>query len=181
MIHKKNIALVLDTNILIDILDVYESKDLKSLIEIWTCNIIKKIDPNIKGKTITIFVTTNIIKDYQAGLGKNQNKDFAKTIKFIFNKFISHKLPIQKSRKIYFTFKKFPDDKMPKKGRLKDKGDEKFLDLIEAILGNIKRGDWALIVASRDHATRDGIQDALKGKEIHFPDSLDDLEKIIEC
>ena len=134
-----------------------------------------------KGKTITIFANTKILKEYQTGLCSNNRCDIGRTITTTFDKYLSNRLPVSKEDKIYLTLQKMPTGETTP-SRLSDTDDDKFLNLLEMITKSHKWDDRAIIFASSDSTTLDQIRSILqKSNRIYFASSRKELDQVIEC
>ena len=185
MIHKKNIALVIDTNILIDITKTGNSVSIKTVLQEWLLKIIKKMDKQPKGKTITVFASQKTLKDYKSGLISAGYKDVGEQIKQIFNSSLTHKFAISKPQKIYFSLRRINTDNLKKQRRIGDRNDENFLILIEKIFTITSLKEYEIIFSSRDKKSGPEIKHILlKTKDrcrSHVATDLKCFEKLIEC
>ncbi|MCY4492122.1 MAG: hypothetical protein OXC46_11780 [Thaumarchaeota archaeon] len=179
MIKKKNIGLVIDTNILVDIVKSSTSGDLVQLLISWIKKIITSMDIHPKGKIITIFASTEILKDYRTGLCRNQYCDLGRRINLVFDRELSHKRFIDRENNIRFSLRKL-QTKPHKKFKLTDKGDERFLVLLETIMKK-QQSDRAIIFASRDMLSIDEIRSILNKFTISFAESNSELVQVIKC
>ena len=186
MIKKKNIGLIIDTNILVDIIATSDHPTTfdKHFID-WIKKIILRIDTHIGDKTITLFANEDVIKDYNSGLSRSGIKRFKKQIRELFRKKTGSRQLVTSGYKIYFSLRKIPkgQTKSTHKYRLTDKYDEKFLVLLESILEKNKWRDWSIIMASCDNTAYDEIKAAAKrhSKRISFVKSESKLAQTIEC
>ena len=184
MIKKKNIGLVIDTNILRDIIESSDPsiKFAQQFVE-WIEKIISKADPHPCGKTVTLFANKQILDDYCTGLSHSGHKQVGKQIRFIFEKKISSKQPVSHDYKISLSFRMYKNQTdSTSRRRLSDKSDEKFLVLLESICNSKQWKSWAMIIASRDKPTFSKIRDIMSHDDRVYPvDSKSSLDQIVEC
>ncbi len=185
MIQKKNIALVIDTNILGDIIATENSENVVIILKEWLLKIIANMEKQPKGKKITVFASINTLHDYRTGLIKAGYKNTGKTISLIFGKSLSQKTTISKSQKIDLSLKKIKVDVTKPKKRVKDKNDENFLVLSEAITQIKNWKDREIIFASRDRQSTSTIKNIFlkssHNSRLHVATDLKSFEKLIEC
>ena len=183
MIKKKDVGLVVDTNILIDIIKAADpSAPLVDQLVGWVKKIVSETDPRPRGKTVTLFASTKVLDDYSTVLSRLMGKH-GKQIRYIFDKKTSSKQPVDAGCRIYMSFRRYNSQASPApRRRLTHKSDEKFLVLFEDVLKSKKWKDWAIILASRDTATFSEITDITRSDErTCLVDSKDGLDKAIEC
>ncbi len=182
MITKKNVGLVVDTNILIDIAKNSSEKDLKSVLLGWIGGVLERTKDAPQGKMVRLWISRPVIHDYKTGLSKKRLKGTANQIDFLIDKMLTHKIPLPGLDNIHLSIKKTDAGGGDGRRRMRDRGDEKFLDLTETVLRGSPGSDWGLIVATRDRASMDDFKNHLKGhKTVYFADSMVSLENIIEC
>lgn len=183
MIRKKNIALVIDTNILGDILDTVGSNNLHTALEEWALGILNNMAKHPKGKKITVFASTDTIHDYKTGLSKANHKVVSKTIKTIFDQSISRITTISRHHRIDMSLRKIHIAKNEPR-RVRDRNDESFLLLCEAVAKHGSRHDFEVLFASRDTRTLSDISDAFllsTRKKLPAAHNLASFEELIAC
>lgn len=193
MIQKNNIALVIDTNILGDIVKeitvdtstIEQSHDVKTVLVKWILKIIENMEKQPKGKKITIFASTNTIHDYETGLSRAGHKNISNNISDIFKRHTSRSTTIPKSQNITLSLRKFHVKPTTSKKRLNDKNDENFLVLSESIAKQENWKDYQIIFASRDKQTAYMMTDIfsinIHTSRLHVASNLECFEKLIEC
>ena len=187
MLCKKNLVIILDTNILVDIVRDHKLDTLSQILKTWLTYIIQGMKCNPKGKRITFVASTQTLQDYKTGLMRSGHNSLGNMISGFFAKSISINYPVDKERNIYFSIKKIsPATMIPpaKKTKrvIRDKYDKKFSELIDTMLRLKKGNDYFIIVATRDAATRQDLTRTLIGERcISVEGSIRDLEKTVEC
>ena len=181
MIRKQNIGLIIDTNILNDVIKSYASSDMLTLsLESWIKQIIFSMDRQPRGKIITVFASTDILRDYKTSLYKTRHKPIAKTILHVFDHAISQSRLVPDTENMRLSLRKVHTLQSGQK--LHDKRDQKFLDILESVLANRKWSDRAIIFASRDKSAMDDIKFSLKlHGNVYFADTKDGLDQLIAC
>lgn len=181
MIKKKDIGLIVDTNILKDVIESSESSvAFDRQLADWIIKIISEIDSHPHGKTVTLFVSKQILCEYYTHVPGLKHKQVRK----LFQKKIGMKMQVSPDYEIYLSRKQITlkPTTIDSKHRLPDKSDEKFRMLLENVLSNQKWKDWAIIFASRDKTTFDKIRDNTYNiRRVNVVDSKHKLEQAIEC
>ena len=177
--------MVIDTNILGDIIATENSSNISIVLKEWILKIINNMEKQPKGKNITIFASMNTICDYETGLIKAGHMNAGKNISLIFKKSLSQKIIISESQKIGLSLKKIKiNDTKPRK-RVKDKNDESFLILSEAITQINNYRNRKIIFASRDRQSTRTIEGIflknIHSSRLHVVTDLKSFEKCIEC
>lgn len=182
MLSKKNLVLILDTNILIDLVDAHRSDDLLQILRGWIASIVKMMPYNPKGRIVTLVVSTQVLNDYKSGLGHSGHNKAGKIFTNRFSDLLSHKFSVNEDNNVHLTFFKIPS-KENTNSMIRDKTDRKFLALINQTLLLNKMNDRFIIFATRDASTGRGMEAALLGRKrrVRVEDSVRDLERAIEC
>lgn len=173
--------IILDTNIFPNLITRYESHNLSRVLQDWLTHVVKNINCNPKGDTITLVATTQILKDYRTGLGK---AGYGKAGK-IFSKFVkdatSLRYRLDKEKNIYLTIKTFNVSSQHSR-IIRDKYDVKFLDLINEIRRSKRFNDRFIIFATNDCTAGSDIERALVGKTLTCVEvGIPNLEEAIKC
>ncbi len=182
MIQKKNIGLVIDSNILNEIV-VTDYGNIRTVLTSWIYSITEDMQDLVKGKIITFFVSPEIIKEYETSLSKKKHKNICKNLKYIMRKsggIIKHE---SNRNGIGISFKKYNISHSNRRKNIDDKDDEKFLILVEKILEKNNWRDRAIIFASKDRRSMPQIKKALvlqRGR-IKFAEDMKSLKEVIRC
>lgn len=168
-----------------DIIKNIKNGTIIDILKKWILEIIEKMEKQPKGKKITVFASTSTLKDYKTGLIQAGHKNVGKTIILVFDKYLSQTISIQKNQKIDMSLKKISVEKSQHKRRVKDREDEKFLVLSEAIIKMDKWKNYEIIFATKDNPTGNTIKDIFtkhkETKRLHVVTNLKLFEKLIEC
>ncbi len=182
MIQKKNIWLIVDSNVLNEIV-TEDSGNIHNDLMIWIHNITSDMQNRVKGKTVTFFVSQETIKDYVTGLSRKGRKNTSKNLKYAIDK--SGDMVRRKSGRngIGISIKKQNVSYSNRKKRVSDRDDEKFLALVEKILKMGDSRERAIIFASKDRRSMPQIEEALvqQQRRIEFADNMKSLKEIIRC
>ncbi len=182
MLSKKNLVLILNTNILKDAIDMHQSDNLKRALQGWAARIVQNMTRNPKGKTVTLVASTHVLKDYQSGLGRSGYGPAGKIFADYFAAHLSRKMPINEDKSAHLTFFKIPP--VAETGNtIRDRDDRKFLTLVNQTLTRRQLNDRFIIFATRDAPTRHDMEAALpeQGRRVSVEGSVPDLERAIEC
>lgn len=186
MIKKKDIGLVLDTNILIDIVGSSNTlDDLVPCLTDWIKKIVLRAHPHPRGKTVTLFVDEQVLSDYSAGLSRSGNRGVGKQLlRQILKRNIGSRKLISSDYRIHFSLNIIGKSQTASasRRRVPDRSDEKFLVLLESVMKSQRWKNWAIIMASRDRTTFARIRDIKQHVAgISFVDSKEKLDQTIEC
>ena len=181
MLSKKNLVIILDTNILVDIIDDHRSNNLFQVLENWLTHIIRNMEHTPKGKGVKFVANTNILKEYQTTLIRSGYNDIGRTISDIFKRSIYMKRPLDRKNGTYFSISKISSSGEHRR-TVRDKSDEKFSEIIDKV-SKIKRwNDHFIIVATRDTTTKRDLETKLNARErTSVEGSIWHLEKTVEC
>ena len=176
---------MIDTNILVDIVEISDSRNISIILKQWICKILANMDKKPKGKKITVFASMDTLHDYKTGLSKSNHKEIGETIKFVFDKYLSSRLSVSDPLKIEMSLQKIKTEEPNNKKRVKDKDDEHFLRLSEKVAELKSCKDREIIFASRDRESMMTIKDVFAKNNdrmrLHTVDNLESFEKLIEC
>ena len=105
MIKKKDVGLVVDTNILIDIVGSFDTlAELGPRLTNWIEKIVSQTDPHPRGKTVALFINEQVLNDYSTGLFHSRNKGVRKQLlREILKRNIGSRKLISSDYKIYFS------------------------------------------------------------------------------
>lgn len=181
MLYKKNLVIILDTHILKDIIDDYNSNNLIEVLKNWLTYVIQNMKLVPRGKRIGIVASTEVLGEYKNRLARSGHKNIAKTISDIFDQGTSRKYPIDKEKGVYLSIGKIHPDKNRKRV-MRDKYDEKFLELINGVLKLRKWREHFVIVATSDTPTKQDLETELNAVErVSVEGSILDLEETVKC
>lgn len=171
--------LILDTNILNDAIDAYQSDNLKQALRDWAASIVQNMAHNLKGKTVTLVASAQVLKDYQSGLGRSGYGRAGKIFADYFVAHISQKVPINEDKSAHLTFFKIPPVAWAG-NTIRNRDDRKFLTLVNQILTRRQLNDRFIIFATRDAPTGRGMEAALLGQRqrVSVEDSVRDLKVV---
>ena len=65
-------AMLVDANLLMAILPCGRMSDMHGALAVWIADTLKGADQMPVGKTITLLVTTDMLRDYRTGFGRNR-------------------------------------------------------------------------------------------------------------
>ena len=186
LIQKNDIALIIDTNIFGQIVSSIQYDELMPILEEWIRTILNKMKKIPKGKKITIFCSSDTLKDYKTGFSKQRHKSISKTIKLIFEGKHSHSNPIYGQEKINLSLRKISILPRPERARrVPDKDDEHFLLLVESVSQLSTHKNYEILFASKDRQSSDAIESVLKKSDqrdrIHVAEDLESFKELIAC
>lgn len=173
--------IILDTNIFPNLITRYESHNLSRVLQDWLTHVVKNINCNPKGDTITLVATTQILNDYQTGLSKAGYGKAGKIFSKFFKSTTSFRYKLDVEKNIYLTTKTFNVSGQHSR-IIRDKYDVKFLDLINEIRRSKKFNNRFIIFATNDCTAGSDIERALVGKTLTCVEvGIPNLEEAIKC
>ena len=186
LIQKNDVALIIDTNIFGQIISSIQCDELIPILEEWIRTILNKMKKIPKGKKITIFCSSDTLKDYKTGFSKQGHKSISRTIKLVFEGLHSHNREICSQEKINLSLRKISIPSKPKQDRrVSDKDDEHFLLLVESVSRSSAHKNYEILFASKDRQSSDDIKSVLKKSDqrdrIHVAEDLESFKKLISC
>ena len=186
LIQKNDIALIIDTNIFGQIISSIQCDDLILILKEWIRVILNKMKKIPKGKKITIFFSSDTLKDYKTGFSKQRHKVISQTVKLVFEGLHSNKVPIFKQEKIDLSLRKISIPANPKQARrVLDKDDEHFLLLVEAVSQSSAHKNYKILFASKDIQSSNAIEAVLRRSDqrdrIHVAKNLEFFNELISC
>ena len=173
--------IILDTNIFPDLITKYESNNLLHVLQDWLAQVVKNINCNSNGDSITLVVTAQILNDYKTGLSRAGYGNAGKIFSNFFKNTTSFRYKLDEEKNIYLTTKKFNVSNRRSR-TVRDKYDIKFLNLINEILHLKKFNDRFIIFATNDYTAGSDIKKALVGKTHACVEiGISNLEEAIKC
>ena len=164
MICDRNLIVVLDANVLIEIL-ASQNADVSTILKEWIRTAVESANCNVSGRTVTLLVSCAILDDYSTGFGRIGRQSLNPAVREFFEGYQATKIPIKCRRGLFFaipmTIGSSPSFRVPKRlRRLKlDKYDRSYLSLLDAALRTQRLSDRAILFASNDRKARNGAED----------------------
>lgn len=179
MLHKFNILLLLDANVLLDILPSGNTGDIHYTLSKWIGDTLKNAEFKPRGKTITLLVSTGILKDYRSAFGRRQYRTNT-TLWATFKKRINRRRPVGDNT--YFSICKIAgrEGDLDKDWR-GDKYDRVYFAALQKALKTEKFVDHRVVFASNDSPTCAEVKDGFLGKaeKLHVVSGKETLESLI--
>ena len=180
MLCKNNLVLILDANILRGILEIQE-QTLNRAVMCWLEQTVEVMECESKGKRIVIAVSTDVLKDYAAGMRGCRPGNTKAVIDNFFKKHPSRRYLIHHMRKIDLTIKKLQTIKIAHR-RFKDRYDQRYLELVNAVCDYGRLHNHRMIIATDDTDAYSDLDRNLIGrKNITLVDNIPRLEEAIKC
>lgn len=180
MLHKFNILLLLDANMLLDILQSGDTGDIHGALSRWISNILNDAEFKPRGKTIILLVSTGIFRDYRSALGRRQYH-INTSLWATFKKNIYRRRQVGDGT--YFSTYKITGQKgIPDHGWSGDKYDRAYFEALHGAFDTEKFGDYCIVFASNDRSTRAGVERDFLGKRderLHVVNGKESLETLI--
>lgn len=181
MLHAHSMALLVDSNVLTGILPRSgDMADIYGALARWIATTLKRADQKPVGKTVTLIVTTGILRDYRSGFGRNKygidSHAWAR-----FKKSVNKRELV--GCKTHFMISKI----QPKVGGGRrwagDKYDKAYFEALESAVGIGRLRDRHIVFVSADRATSDRMAAEFPpseyGGRLHIVDSRDALDCLI--
>ena len=179
MLHAHNIALLIDSNVLMDILHPDDMGDMRGALAGWIRATLKNADQLPHGKTITLLVTTGIFHDYRSGFGRRKYR-IDPSAWTQFRKSALRRMPV--GNNTYFMIQKIRPADGSERMWPGDRYDVAYFKALESAAALERLGDRHIVFASADRSTRDRVDRAPlpmgSRKRLHVvgdKDALDDL------
>ena len=181
MIHSQSVGLIIDTGILLDILRLRPDRPLFGALFEWARHVAGKALPPPRGRTITVFVSPGVYRDYKAGIGIAGTGAAAP----LWNSFrkSTFKKAIDAHNKTFFSIQHVNADRDYVGGWKGDRFDRPFFTLL-AVVGSARAwSNRSIVFASRDSKTLGRMRDVMVRREcrdrVHFADDLFSCEDLI--
>ena len=184
MLPSCSLGLIADTGIVRDILTRHPARTLHDAVSGWAAEVVGRIEPAPRGRSVTMFVLTGVYRDYKALLARagiatlrRPYWDSLRRQKFA--------MAISRQRRLAIAIravKTSDEDAARWRG---DRYDKAFFALLAAVCRDGAWSDRQIIFASRDRATSSRMRDMAArlghGGRVHFADSLPSCEDLILC
>lgn len=190
MLCEKDIVLILDTNLFIDILSLSDG-NISSRVQWWLGEILREIDCEFNGRTILLMVTTEILQDYKTGFNKSGIvRGQFPALKIWIEKNTGSKIPITSGNdKMFLILHKMGASLLVRDNnhRLSDKFDTKFLTLINTVFQSTRLKDRMILFASKDHTVINGLEERFGNgvdsseQRFYMATDVDNLKNTILC
>lgn len=184
MIQTSDLVLILDTNILLEIIDGQKSSRIDQIFSGWIQALCREIDPPPEGKIVTIAVSGEIIDDYRAGLHHRRYTPVAKTLKIIFNRSFSDVVSTGEPGRVRLMLEKVSPGKSEPSRRVRDPYDRRFLDALIHVAEGKRWKSRQIILASVDQKFLQDAERALASrndKRIHIAPDMNTFRHMFAC
>ena len=173
-------AMLIDSNLLMEILPRGRMSDMYDALAVWIADTLKGADQMPVGKTITLLVTTDILRDYRTGFGRNKYSidsptwaRFKKSINI--RKLVGHST--------YFTICKIEPASGGERRWRGDKYDKAYFEAFKSAVGLGRLEDRHIVFASADRSTGRRMAEEFTplkcGERIHIVDCKGALDGLI--
>lgn len=180
MLCRNNLILILDANILRDILEIQE-QTLNRAVMCWLEQTVEAMECKSKGKRIVLAVSTDVLKDYTAGIRGCRPGNPKAVIDNFFRRPSGRRDPVHSIRKIDLTIMKLQTVKITRRV-FKDRDDQRYLELANAICTYSKLCSHHIIIATDDADAYSDLDENLLGrKNITLVGDIVRLEEAIKC
>ena len=180
---KCSLGLIADTGIVLDILARHPARTLHDAVFEWGADVVGKIEPAPSGRSITMFVSAGVYRDYKARLGRagiSTPSSYWQSMRK--RKFAS---VINRPRRLIFMIDVVRTNDENAALWPGDRYDRAFFALLAAVGGGSAWSDRQIIFASRDRDASSRMRDMAvrlgHGGRVHFADSLRSCEELILC
>lgn len=173
----------MDTGIVLDVLSDRPEKTLHDAMFEWAAGVVGRIDPPPRGRSITVFVSAGVYRDYGARLGR---AGLAAPSSYWHSlRRIKITRAVSRPRRLLFAVQPVKTDDADA-GRWKgDRFDRPFFALLSAVGRARAWSDRQIIFASRDRDASSRMRDMVTGlgwaSRVHFADCLPSCEELIAC
>ena len=183
MLPSHSLGLIMDTGIVLDVLSGRPEKTLHDAMFEWVAGVVGRIDPPPHGRSIIMFVSAGVYRDYKARLGRAG----LATPRAYWHSLRKIKITraVSRPRQLLFTVQPVKTDDADA-GRWKgDRFDRPFFALLATVGRARAWSDRQIIFASRDRSASSLMRDMAIGlgcgRRVHFADCLPSCEELIEC
>lgn len=180
MLHKFNILLLLDANMLLDIIQSRDTGGIHGVLSKWIGDILNNAEYKPRGKTIRLLVSTDIFKDYRSALGRRQYHINA-SLWTKFKKQI-HLRRLVGDNTYFSTYKITGHETTPNSSWGGDKYDLAYFEALQGAFSTEKFGDHHVVFASNDVPTCARVEGNFLGKwaeRLHVVSGKESLESLI--
>lgn len=180
MLHKFNMLLLLDANMLLDILQSGDTGDIHGALSKWISNILNDAEFKPRGKTIVLLVSTGIFKDYRSALGRREYHINTSSWA-VFRKNVHRRRQVGDST--YFsTYKITGQEGTPDRGWSGDKYDRAYFEALQGAFSAERFDDYRIVFASNDRPACAEVERDFLGKrdeKLHVVSGKESLESLI--
>lgn len=173
-------AMPVDSNLPMEILPRGRMSDMYDALAVWIADTLKGADQIPVGKTITLLVTTDILRGYRTGFGRN-NYSIDSPTRARFKKRISIRKLV--GRSTYFTIRKIGPASGGERRWRGGKYDKAHFEAFESAVGLGRLEDRHIVSASADRSTRGRMAGEFTpskcGERIHIVDCKGALDGLI--
>lgn len=161
VICSANLALILDTNILLDLLEDSGSNNFLESFTKWLRETVEQAEcRSIENRSVTLVVTSSMVKEYRTGVGKRHlDSALIGGLELLMQKATGTKLsiPSQKGHIFLTPFKVIPGDYGGSHSK-HDPKDKKVFAMCESVETVRRLKDRKIVISSRDEPTADGLE-----------------------
>lgn len=148
----------------------------------WITDVVAKAAPPCpRGKSVTVFISPGVYRDYRARMQRSGALSRSWTT-LRTSQFTRH---MSRQDKLVFAIQSINTDKIDASGWGGDRFDRPFFALLEAARSRPRWADRKIIFASRDKDSRDRMRDLMAlhdhDRRVHFADSLSACEELVMC
>lgn len=161
MICKANIAVILDTNILLDILQNVGGNDFLRCITGWLRETVEDADcATVENRGITLAVSKKMIKEYKTGIKKRGlDERLLQGLDILVSKGLAMKLRVASKKGDFFLItRKINPKNYRGRGSSHDSKDSKLFALCETVKTMRRLRDREAVIGCRDTKTARGLQ-----------------------
>ena len=173
-------ALLVDSNVLVRILPPGDMSDIYGALAGWIAATLEGADQKPVGKTVTLLVTTGILRDYRSGFGRN-GYAIGPPAWARFKKSVHKRWHV--GCNTYFRIRKIEAAGGGGRRWTGDKYDRSYFEALESAVGMERLGDRRIVFASADRATRSRMSEEFPpsrcGERLHIVDGKDALDSLI--
>lgn len=182
VIHSRNIGLVVDTGIVLDILRLRPGRSLTETMFEWISEVAGRVVPAPRGKIVTVFISPGVYRDYRARIGSASTTAGRAPAWNSFRKSTSKKT-IDRQNKIFFSMQPVNTEGVDANSWKGDRFDKSFFTLLAAV-GSMKAWcDREIIFATKDRATLAHMRDLMINHDhyqrLHFASDLSSCEELV--
>ena len=179
--HNHNLGIIIDTGVVLDIMDKHPEKTLSSTMLSWIKDVVARTAPRCpRGKHATMLVSPDVYRDYRARVSGKAGTSYSSwhiLRKSLFTKHIS------RQDRLVFAIQSLNTSGIDTSDWDGDRFDRPFFALLEAARQYRAWSDRKLIFASKDGDALNRIRDLTTLRDtdgrVHFADGLTACEELV--
>ena len=183
MLPSHSLGLIVDTGVVLDILARHPARTLHDSMFEWAASVVGKIDPPPHGRSIIMFVSAGVYRDYKSRLSRAG----VATPRSYWHSMRKIKLTraISRPLRLLFTIQAVKTDGAEAARWQGDRFDRPFFALLAAAGRARAWSDRPIIFASRDRDASTHMRNMTVTlgytDRVHFADGIASCEEMIEC